>query len=378
MKTLENFTSIENQLSSSANIEQTLWPLIEPTSIVIKLNCNESPFDIPQELKQEITNKMVELDWNRYPDLQQTELTTILANSVNLKSENILLGNGSSQLIQQIVNAVSKFVSEAVIESPTFMLYHQICQNERLSFREWQLNNNGAFDLKSFPTISEPALVIITSPNNPTGATLSKTDLKNLLNLHPNCIFVVDEAYGEFANESAIGLVSEYANLLVLRTFSKGFGLPSARFGYMAGNKQLVDLIRKHTIPFTINIFTELLVRESLTNPVLMKIIKTNQERIKNLRDFTHFLLSKIADETRFSVLQSASNFLLLRFHQSELLEQIKQVLVARNILVSYPLPNCLRLTIGTEVEMSKIVRVIKQNVEVFQTKPIEALSKIV
>lgn len=377
MKTLENFTAIENQFSESAKIEQNLWSIIEQPSSIIKLNCNESPFDIPQALKQEITNKMVELSWNRYPDFQQTELTTLLANSVNLKSENILLGNGSSQLIQQIVNAASKFVSEAVIESPTFMLYHQICQNERLSFREWQLNDNGAFDLSSFPTIAEPALVIITSPNNPTGATLSNTDLKNLLNLHPNCIFVIDEAYGEFANESAAELVSEYANLLVLHTFSKGFGLPSARFGYMIGNKELVDLIRKHTIPFTINIFTELLVRESLTNPILMKIIKTNQERIKNLRDFTHYLLSEIADKTRFSVLPSASNFLLLRFYQPELLEQIKQLLAARNILVSYPLSNCLRLTIGTEVEMSKIVRLIKQNVEAFQSKQAEVIEQI-
>jgi len=295
-----------------------------------------------------------------------------LANSVNLKSENILLGNGSSQLIQQIVNAASKFVSEAVIESPTFMLYHQICQNERLSFREWQLNDNGTFDLNSFPTISEPALVIITSPNNPTGASISNANLKNLLDLHPNCIFVVDEAYGEFANESAVELVNNYKNLLVLRTFSKGFGLPSIRFGFVVGNKDLIDMVRKHTIPFTINIFTELVVRESLTNPALMKIIKTNQDRIKNLRDFTHFLLTEISDETCFSVLPSASNFLLLRFYNSELLEQIKQILASRNILVSYPIANCLRLTIGNEVEMSKIVRVIKQNIEAFQSKQIE------
>jgi histidinol-phosphate aminotransferase len=359
MKTITN---------SFNSIEQNLWSVIESHE-AIRLHCNEMPFDIPQNLKQEIANKMANLAWNQYPDFQQKELISLLADSVNLKSENLLLGNGSSQLIQQIVGCVSKFISEIIIESPTFTLYHQICNNERMNIREWQLNEDSTFELSTFPITTEPALIIITSPNNPTGAVLANKDLRNLLTEHKNCIFLIDEAYGEFRDESATVLINEFSNLLVLKTFSKGLGLPSARFGYALGNKILIDLLRKNTIPFTINVFTELLVRETLTNPELKRVIKTNQERIKNLRDFTHFLLDEISENGSFKVLPSNSNFLLLRFQDAELLEQIKQILASRNIVVSYPLPNGLRLTIGNEVEMNKVVRIIKQQVFAFEAK---------
>ncbi|MER0439592.1 aminotransferase class I/II-fold pyridoxal phosphate-dependent enzyme [Emticicia sp. W12TSBA100-4] len=363
MKTLANLTAIENQLHQ----------LLE-TDKPIKLNCNESPFDLPQTLKDTITSKMAELSWNRYPDFQQTDLVELLAHSVGLKNENILLGNGSSQLIQQIINCCSKFVSEVIIENPTFTLYHQICQNERLNYKEWHLNENGSFCIENFPTVSEPSIVIITSPNNPTGAVLPKNELETLLQTYPECIFLVDEAYGEFANESSIELIHKYSNLLVLKTFSKGFGLPSMRFGYVAGSKILIDLLRKHTIPFTINVFSELIVRESLTNNSFSRIIKTNQERIKNLRDFSCYELSEIADKTTFSVNTSQSNFLLLRFNDTSLLNEIKEIFAAKNITVSFPITDCIRITIGTEVEMSKVLKIIKQCVNSFKVSCQEAI----
>lgn len=350
MKTLDILTATENQ--SQGFIEE---------NTPIKLNRNESPFDVPESLKQSITNKMVALSWNRYPDFHQTDLTQLLADSVSLKTENILLGNGSSQLIQQIFNCFSKFISEAIIENPTFTLYHQICQNERLSFKEWHLNEDGTFNIESFPAINEPSIVIITSPNNPTGTIFPKNELSKLLKLHPECIFLVDEAYGEFATESSIDLISEFSNLLVLKTFSKGFGLPSVRFGYVAGSKVLIDLLRKHTIPFTINIFSEMIVREALTNHEFQKIIRENQERIKTLRDSTQKLLSGMAKENHFAVIPSQSNFILVKFQDTELFNEMKQMLVSRNILVNYPVANCIRITIGTEAEMNTFLQLFEK-----------------
>lgn len=359
--------------SAYTSIEQTLWKDTESHEI-IKLNCNESPFDLPTYIKRELTSKMMDLAWNRYPDLQQKDLASLIAESVGLQTENILFGNGSSQLIQQIVSCCAKFIDGVIIENPTFTLYHQFCQNERLTIREWNLNMDDSFEMTNFPQITEPSLVIITSPNNPTGAVLPTNQLKTLLSQNPGYIFLVDEAYAEFANESAVALINDYSNLLVLKTFSKGLCLPSIRFGYVLGDRVLIDLLRKFTLPFTVNIFTELVVRESLTNSRLINILKVYQERIKNLRDFTYYLLSEIADNTLFSVYPSASNFLFLRFHESVLVEKIKNVLTARNITVSYPIANCLRLTIGTEVEMSKIVGLIKQIVDVYKCDPKEML----
>lgn len=366
MKTVEQIQAI-NVVSDYSQIEQTLWTALGPNE-GMRLHCNETAFDIPQNLKQQLVNKMMNVAWNRYPDFHQTQLHTLIAKEAGVSPENIVLGNGSSQLIQQIINCCSKFLSEAIIEHPTFTVYHQMCQNERMPYKQWEISEENTFDLNTFPQVTEPSLIILTSPNNPTGASLPITTLQTLLSQHPNCVFIVDEAYGEFGGESALPLVNEYANLLVLKTLSKGFGLPGIRFGYAAGNASLINLIKKHTIPFTINVFTEVVVTEFLTNPLYINAVKANQARVKNLRDFVAYLLDEMADETSFSVLPSAANFILLRFHDAVLLEQIRKVLSARNIMVGYPVEQCLRLTIGTEVEMNTVLRLMKYTISQHKT----------
>ncbi|MBA4851079.1 histidinol-phosphate transaminase [Emticicia sp. BO119] len=374
MNSTEQLIASTNKVPDYSQIEQMLCAE-SGSHDIMRLHCNETAFDIPQNLKQQLVNKMAEAAWNRYPDFHQTQLHTLIAKEAGLSPENIVLGNGSSQLIQQIINCCSKFLSEAIIENPTFTLYHQICQNERMPYRQWDIWEGGFFNLNAFPKIAEPSLIILTSPNNPTGASLPLTTLKNLLGQYANCIFVVDEAYGEFGGESALTLVNEYANLVVLKTFSKGYGLPAIRFGYAAGSASLISLIKKYTIPFTINVFTEVVVTEALNNPVFIKALKVNQERVKNLRDFVLYLLNEMADETSFKALPSASNFILLYFQDTRLLEQVKSVLTARNILVSYPLAQCLRLTIGTEVEMNTVLRLIKSALNQYNSSIKELLA---
>lgn len=346
--------------SAYAAIENKL-PADGQPNPAMRLHCNETPFDLPLELKQQIATKMAELAWNRYPDFYNTELTALVAENAGVQPENVVLGNGSSQLIQQIFHACATFLSVAVIENPTFTFYHQACQNARMTSLEYALSPDGSYNLDAFPAINEPALVVLTSPNNPMGSTLPREVLETLLQQYPQCIFVVDEAYAEFANESAVELVKQYTNLMVLKTLSKGYSLPGIRFGYVVGCAALMQLLRKHTVPFTINIFTEVVVRELLTNPAVANALRLTRERVKNLRDFVHFLLQDLATDTdTFTVLPSVANFLLLRFHDAEPFEQVKRAFANRGILVSYPMPNCLRLTIGTEVEMNQVVRLLK------------------
>lgn len=342
------------------SIEQTLW-IERQTEQPTRLHCNETPFDLPQELKQQIVAKIADLAWNRYPDFHNTQLTDLVAQHAYTEPQNILLGNGSSSLIQQIVSGCAKFLSMAVIEAPTFTLYHQVCQNEQMPYQEWLLNTDGQHDLDTFPCLSEPALVILTSPNNPTGTILPKDKLEMLLTQNPHCIFLVDEAYAEFGNETVTPLVAQYANLLVLKTLSKGYGLPSVRFGYVVGSTALVKMLKKYSIPFTINAFTEVIVTELLTNPMVAHAVKVNCERVKNLRDFVYCQLQEISHGGLFKVQPSASNFLLLCFKDEACFESVKAALKAGNILVSYPVPCGVRLTIGTEVEMSRVLRVIRR-----------------
>jgi len=345
---------------------------VETPETVTRLHCNEAPFDLPVALKQQLTAKMASLAWNQYPDFNNSKLKALIAQHANVTAQNILLGNGSSQLIQQIVSCFSKVFSVAILESPTFTFYHQVCQNERMSYKEWALSPTKGFDLETFPQVTEPALVVLTSPNNPTGATLSLETLQTLLETHANCVFVIDEAYADFGGESALSLVTRYTNLLVLRTFSKGYGLPSVRFGYVSGDTALIQLVQKFTIPFTVNCFTEFIVREALTNPEFRNFQKCNIQRINHLRDFVYQLLNEVSDNHLFSIHPSAANFLLLRFNDEYLYNNLKIALQANRILVCYPLPNCLRLTIGTEVEMHRVVRLIKKTIAQHKSRAIE------
>ncbi|OIN58242.1 pyridoxal phosphate-dependent aminotransferase [Arsenicibacter rosenii] len=346
-----------------ASIEPLLWEnglAPEP----MRLHCNELPFDIPQAIKQQIAEKMAQLAWNRYPDFYNTELTALLAAHSKVHPDQVVPGNGSSQLIQQLIGCFSKIMSLAIIEKPTFTFYHQVCDNEQLAYQEWELTREGKHDLSTFPQLAEPALIILTSPNNPTGTTLPLSDLQCLLDQHPESIFIVDEAYAEFGGDTAQELIEQYPNLIVLKTLSKGYGMPGIRFGYALGSKPVMQLLKKHTVPFTINIFTELIVRELLTNPAFGLALQQNRERVKNLRDFVHYLLNDLAVRGDFTVHASAANFLLLRFQDPGLLEHVRTMLAARRILVGYPMPMCLRLTIGDEAQMNLVVRLIKQAID--------------
>ncbi|MCU0339741.1 MAG: histidinol-phosphate aminotransferase family protein [Spirosomaceae bacterium] len=339
-------------------LEQQLWAerhASQPT----RLHCNESPFDLPLALKQQITAKMADLAWNRYPDFYNTQLTALVAQHAQVQPENVLLGNGSSQLIQQVVGGCAKFLSKVVIESPTFTFYHQVCQNERMTQQEWALDLDGSYDLSTFPKVNEPALVILTTPNNPMGTTLPQAHLETLLTENSHCIFLVDEAYAEFGDETVVSLTTQYPNLLVLKTLSKGYGLPCARFGYLVGNSELVKVLKNYSVPFTINVFTEVVVTELLTNAAVANALHINRERIKNLRDFVFEQLDEMSGHG-FTAKPSSSNFILLRFQDEVLFEQVKAALLAFNILVSYPVASCLRLTIGSEVEMSRVLRLVR------------------
>ncbi|AEI49215.1 pyridoxal phosphate-dependent aminotransferase [Runella slithyformis] len=364
MQFISTPASLCRAASDFASIQQTLLQERQ-SDLPTRLHCNETAFDLPHALKQELALKMADLAWNRYPDFYNTELTALMAQHVGVLPENILLGNGSSQLIQQIFSCCAKFLSAAIIEHPTFTFYHQVCHNERLPYQTWQIADDGSYDLDTFPATEEPALVVLTSPNNPLGTALPQQLIETLLLRYPHCIFVIDEAYAEFADGTAVSLVQKYTNLLVIKTLSKGYGLPSVRFGYLAGSAELVQLLKKFTVPFTVNSFTELIVNELITNPAVSKAVRINRERVKNLRDFVYHQLHDMSSDDSFSVQASAANFLLLRFEDDLMLQQLKSMFDSNQIVVSYPLPNCLRLTIGTEVEMSRVLRIIRKGVSV-------------
>jgi histidinol-phosphate aminotransferase len=193
------------------------------------------------------------------------------------------------------------------------------------------------------------------SPNNPTGNLLNKQDVLRLCKEF-NCIIIIDEAYIDFANEgSLIREIENYSNLIVLRTFSKAWGLAGIRLGYCAANSEIIKLLFKVKAPYNINSLTRYALEISLKNPALkekyVKIIIKERERLKNQLES----LPEIAN-----VFDSDANFLLVQFKDSTNLNKkakaVLNMLAGRGIIVrdrsTQPkLENCLRISIGNEEE---------------------------
>ncbi|MFN8355573.1 MAG: histidinol-phosphate transaminase [Spirosomataceae bacterium] len=337
-----------------------------------RLHFNEMPFDLPIHLKERVLNRMLNMPWNQYPD--NSNLTSLLADYYKVTPENILLSNGSSVLIQLIIRCFSKVFSHAIMESPAFGLYEQCCQQEQLPYQTWQLTHDFKYNLSTFPKHHEPTLVLLSSPNNPTGAVLDTASLKTLLERNPTSLFVIDEAYAEFEGTSAVPLTKQYSNLLVLKTFSKAFGLPSIRFGYVIGQMAPLALIRKHILPFNINLFTQVAAEEVLSIPAIMAQVSFNQMKLRQIRDTFYRTICQQGSSFVETGTPTA-NFLFIRFHHAQYLPLLQKVFQQNGILIadwSQQCKGCLRISIGTAQEMQQVTDLLLAHFELLNQTVIE------
>jgi len=300
-----------------------------------KLNQNESPFDVPDDLKEYCLKSAAKLEWNRYPINESPQLRRRLAERHAVQPEWFVLGNGSNQLFQTLLTASISPGDSVLLIPPTFSLYELflgLYEAETINVMHGPGQPFPLDDVLSKIAETQPRLVILCSPNNPTGFEMNIEAVKQICEKAPGIVFF-DEAYGEFAEQSAVSLLPEYENLLVSRTFSKAFSMAGLRFGYIVGQPNMVGQLQKANLPYNVNIFTELVALQLLEHEHRLidniKFLQTERDRIFNE-------MKKLND---FTVYPSGANFLL--FHGSENIK-LFQALKDRGILVrdmsGYPL----------------------------------------
>lgn len=320
-----------------------------PKDYKVKLDANESPFDFPPLLREEIYRRLQERSLNRYPDPLAEELREVLARHTGVPAEGIIAGNGSDELI---LNLALTFGTggRVVIAAPTFSMYrvHSLIAGAE-PVEVPRLQPGFALDLDSLKQAAageRTRLLFLCSPNNPTGNSVPVEEVAAILE-ESRALVVVDEAYIEFGGETCLPLLKKYANLVILRTFSKAFGLAGLRIGYLLGDPAVVREILRVKQPFNLSTFaqvaacTALAHREEFTR-VIGRIVKAREELVKEL-----------ASLPGVTVFPSRANFLLFRtplpadFVFGRLLEE--GVLI-RN-LHGPGLEGCLRVTVGREEE---------------------------
>ena len=337
---------------------------LKPEVFEIKLNQNESPFDWPESIKEDFAEFCKTRPWNRYPDFIPLELKNTIASYVNTSPDTIIAGNGSNEMLLVLLLSLTQAGSPVIICQPTFTVYQLLTNGLGRKLEAVHLNDDLSFNTTEILNASNKApgsLLILCSPNNPTGTALSETQVREILDNHSGFL-ILDQAYVEFGGYNALPLVNEYPNLIVTRTFSKAFSGAGLRFGYMIGNPEVIREINKIKLPYNINFFTEYLVRVMFSNS---DIIEESVKRLLVQRKKLIMFLNTLPFD---KIYPTAANFILLR---TKFKDALFTYLKDNNILLrdvsSYPmLHDCLRICVGTEEEnemvMSKLSDFFRDN----------------
>ncbi|HST22789.1 MAG TPA: histidinol-phosphate transaminase [Blastocatellia bacterium] len=333
---------------------------LAPYRASTKLNQNENPFDIPDEIKQEVERRLAHRAWARYPDFVPSELLSALAAFAGWKPEGTLAGNGSNELIQATLMVSVSAGTRVLISEPTFTLYRQIVTVLGGEVLSVPLTAEFQFDIDAIRerAIKDHAdVIILCSPNNPTGCRIAEEDLTDLARGFDGLI-VVDEAYHEFSGRTVVPLLAELPNMIVLRTFSKAMAMAGLRVGYLLASPELAREVHKATLPYNLNFFSATAAEVACERYDLLKpqieLIISERER----------LLKRLAAIQGLEPVPSSANFIIARAQLPP--RKIFEGLVARDILVrdvsKYPmLSEYFRLSVGSPVENDKLIAALEE-----------------
>jgi histidinol-phosphate aminotransferase len=334
---------------------------LKRAKVRIKLNQNENPWDTSLKIKEETLRRLQERRWSQYPDFVPDRLHQRLAEHSGWTADGVIAGNGSNELIQAALMVTLGEGRRVLISEPTFALYRQISTVLGAEVISVPLNPELGFDLpalKSEIESSRPEVVIICSPNNPTGCVMPQGDLVSLLKATSGLV-VIDEAYFEFSEQTAMPLLEQYRNLIILHTFSKAMAMAALRVGYLLAAPELVREISKAVLPYNLNVVSQTAAE------VAIEMYETELKPLIGLiraeRDRVAVELARIPGLTP---VPTRANFMLLRSAIPP--ADVYQELLQHDILIrdvsSYPqLQNCFRISVGTPEENDLLISTLRE-----------------
>jgi histidinol-phosphate aminotransferase len=340
---------------------QTGYSLASPP-VRRKLNQNESPFDFPAELKREVLDRVSGERWQRYPEFTPPDLLAALAEYYGWVPEGVLVGNGSNELIQAVLSVTLSSGDAVVAPSPTFALYRLLTGVLGGRYVPVPLTEGFAFDMDRLIDTARrerARVIVVNSPNNPTGSILPEHGVQRLLS-DTDALVVCDEAYQDFGGPSALGVLGSSSRVVVLRTFSKALGLAGLRFGLALAHPAVAAEIGKGKLPYNVNLFTLAAARTALRHAPMLtaraqEVIATRDKFVSRLR--------QLGDLTVFP---TAANFVLIRSHRVPAKELFRRLyddhgILVRDVSGSAELAECLRISIGTAEDMEAVIEALEQ-----------------
>jgi histidinol-phosphate aminotransferase len=316
----------------------------------VRLNTNESPVAPPAAWRDAYAAEVSRIEWHRYPDRAATELRRAIADWHGVDPGQVFAANGSNEVLQTLLLTYAGPGRTVVTFEPTYQLHAHIARITGAAVVEGDRRPDFTLDpleVRRVVQAAEPHVTFLCSPNNPTGLVEPAERVSELLDVAPGLV-VVDEAYAQFADWSALSLVDEARPLAVVRTFSKTWSMAAARLGYLVAPRWLVAELDKVVLPYHLD------AAKQVAGRLALRYVDDMDERVKAV----------VAERERISeamaalgvdVVPSGANFVLFR-PRSIPGRELWQRLVDRSVLVrdcsAWPrLTDCLRVTVGTQVE---------------------------
>ncbi len=290
---------------------------------------------------------------NRYPVDRSDRLRDLLAQRLNKDPDELLVGNGSSELIELAMKAYLEAGETVVSISPTFSMYRIFTIIHKGRYVDYPLQDLERLDVDGFIEFVEQSgakLVIISNPNNPTGTLFPREDIMRIVK-SVHAMVVLDEAYIEFSDLPLVDETRDNLNLVVLRTFSKAMALAGIRLGYMVGNREIIDYINRVRSPYNVNVLSQELGIKALTSDqsrVSIGMVRSERERMK-----------RELEKRGFKPFESQTNFL---FFPAK--EGLDAALAKRGIMIrgfGGELEGYFRVTIGTPEENDAVLEAIEE-----------------
>jgi histidinol-phosphate aminotransferase len=326
---------------------------LDASSADLRLDMNEST----SGCSPRVLAKLRSLDATAlalYPAREKGE--ELVANFLGIQPSQLLLTNGADEAIDLLCRAYLDADDELIIVVPAFAMYEVFAQGSGAKVVRVPAGPEFAFPCEEVLQAISPRtrMVIITNPNNPTGALASRVDILKVLEAAPEAAVLLDEAYFDFCGQTMMDQVGKIPNLFVARTFSKAYGLAGLRLGALAGDAAHISVLRRACAPFNVNLFALECLTEALDD---QSFVSAYVQQVKSTREWLRRQLESLG----FKCWPSQGNFVLCRFGAAK--REVLQALRAQGISVRDrpDCEGCVRITIGKQEEMERVLAALKQ-----------------
>ena len=322
---------------------------------MIKLDAMENPHPLPDELRTKLAERLASVDINRYPDAEMESLRQKIADSNGVSADQVLLGNGSDEIIQMIIMATD--AGACVVPKPSFVMYELITRWLKRPVAGVPLKADFSLDADAFLRVcsrEKAEIVFLSCPNNPTGNMWPRECVENIVE-NFNGLIVIDEAYEPFSDYTHADLIAP--NVIVLRTFSK-LGWAGLRLGYALGDAGIIQHLNKVRLPYNLNSLAQ------ASADFLLDHLDVFENQAKNICKERRRLSKTLNLMDKVKAYPSQANFILLRLPDAN---KAFNGLLERGILIKNLhgsddlLQNCLRVTIGLPEENDRFLNALKE-----------------